>query len=105
MRSMIAEPQHASEEPHPFPSPDDVVPTTLQFLVSFIALILAIFCVPLDNAIIVTAIPRVTDAYKTLHHVVRRQAPCINFKYIPWTAATYFRLYSTTPSMANISDI
>ena len=49
---------------------DDVVPTTkLQFLVIFIALILAIFCVALDNTIIVTAIPHITDSYKTLSDV------------------------------------
>lgn len=53
------------EEPQPqeLASPDDgVVPTTkLQFLVIFVALVLAIFCVALDNTIIVTAIPRITD--------------------------------------------
>ena len=49
---------------------DDIVPTTkLQFLVIFVALILAIFCVALDNTIIVTAIPRITDDYKTLNDV------------------------------------
>lgn len=49
---------------------DDVVPTTkVQFLVIFVALILAIFCVALDNTIIVTAIPRITDDYKTLNDV------------------------------------
>ncbi|KAL9044523.1 MAG: hypothetical protein Q9214_002341 [Letrouitia sp. 1 TL-2023] len=49
---------------------DDVVPTTkLQFLVIFVALILAIFCVALDNTIIVTAIPRITDTYKALSDV------------------------------------
>lgn len=48
----------------------DVVPTTkLQFLVIFIALTLAIFCVALDNTIIVTAIPRITDDYRTLNDV------------------------------------
>lgn len=49
---------------------DDIVPTTkLQFLVIFVALILAIFCVALDNTIIVTAIPRITDDYNTLNDV------------------------------------
>lgn len=49
---------------------DNVVPTTkLQFLTIFVALILAIFCVALDNTIIVTAIPRITDTYKTLNDV------------------------------------
>lgn len=63
----------AHEEPHLSASSDDtdnVVPTTkLQFLVIFVALILAIFCVALDNTIIVTAIPRITDTYKTLNDV------------------------------------
>lgn len=56
----------------PAPSSDggDVVPTTkVQFLVIFVALILAIFCVALDNTIIVTAIPRITDDYNTLNDV------------------------------------
>ena len=61
------------QEPQLSASPDttgDVVPTTkLQFLVIFVALILAIFCVALDNTIIVTAIPRITDTYKTLNDV------------------------------------
>lgn len=49
---------------------DSIVPTTkLQFLVIFLALILAIFCVALDNTIIVTAIPRITDDYRTLNDV------------------------------------
>ena len=64
----------ADEEPHLPPASsgdtDDIVSTTkLQFLVIFIALILAIFCVALDNTIIVTAIPRITDTYKTLNDV------------------------------------
>ena len=61
------------QEPQPSASLDttnDVVPTTkLQFLVIFVALILAIFCVALDNTIIVTAIPRITDDFKTLNDV------------------------------------
>lgn len=61
------------QEPHPSASPDhtdNVVPTTkIQFLVIFIALVLAIFCVALDNTIIVTAIPRITDDYRTLNDV------------------------------------
>ena len=61
------------QEPHLSASAaqtDDVVPTTKpQFLIIFIALILAIFCVALDNTIIVTAIPRITDNYKTLNDV------------------------------------
>ena len=61
------------QEPHLSASPahaDNVVPTTkLQFLVIFIALILAIFCVALDNTIIVTAIPRITDNYHALNDV------------------------------------
>lgn len=49
---------------------DHVVPTTtLQFITILIALILCIFCVALDNTIIVTAIPRITDDYKTLTDV------------------------------------
>lgn len=49
---------------------EDIVPTTkLQFLVIFVALVLAIFCVALDNTIIVTAIPRITDTYKSLNDV------------------------------------
>jgi hypothetical protein len=53
------------------PSPDDaMVPTTnVQFLLIFIALILAIFCVALDNTIIVTAIPRITDTFDILNDV------------------------------------
>lgn len=47
-----------------------VVPTTtVQFIVILIALIFAIFCVALDNTIIVTAIPRITDGYRTLNDV------------------------------------
>lgn len=61
------------QEPHLSASSahaDNVVPTTkLQFLVIFIALILAIFCVALDNTIIVTAIPRITDDYHALNDV------------------------------------
>lgn len=61
------------QEPHLSASSDgtdSIVPTTkLQFLVIFLALILAIFCVALDNTIIVTAIPRITDSYKTLNDV------------------------------------
>lgn len=72
-----AEPQHAGDEPIPSPTSNDVVPTTkLQFLVIFIALILAIFCVALDNTIIVTAIPRITDDYKTLNDVGWSHFPC-----------------------------
>jgi MFS family permease len=43
--------------------------TTLQFISILIALVLCIFCVALDNTIIVTAIPRITDGYKTLNDV------------------------------------
>jgi len=69
------------QEPHLSASSahtNNVVPTTKpQFLVIFIALILVIFialilaffCVALDNTIIVTAIPRITDIYKTLNDV------------------------------------
>ena len=61
------------KEPHRSASPantNNVVPTTkLQFLVIFVALILAIFCVALDNTIIVTAIPRITDDYHALNDV------------------------------------
>jgi len=68
-------------------STDDVVPTTkLQFLVIFIALILAIFCVALDNTIIVTAIPRITDDYKTLNDVGW---------YVEFLAAKYANLLSS----------
>lgn len=67
------EPEIQEQEPHHSAlsaPPDDVVPTTkTQFLVIFIALILAIFCVALDNTIIVTAIPRITDDYRTLNDV------------------------------------
>ena len=63
----------AAQEPHSTASSgdnDDIVPTTkLQFLVIFIALIFAIFCVALDNTIIVTAIPRITDTYNALNDV------------------------------------
>ena len=49
---------------------DSIVPTTrVQFVVILIALVLAIFCVALDNTIIVTAIPRITDDYQTLSDV------------------------------------
>lgn len=73
--------QLAGQEPHlsaSFAHTNNVVPTTKpQFLiifialilVIFIALILAFFCVALDNTIIVTAIPRITDIYKTLNDV------------------------------------
>jgi len=68
-----AEEPQVEQEPHISASSahiNDVVPTTkLQFLVIFIALILAIFCVALDNTIIVTAIPRITDNYRTLNDV------------------------------------
>lgn len=47
-----------------------VVPTTtVQFAVILVALIFAIFCVALDNTIIVTAIPRITDGYRRLNDV------------------------------------
>lgn len=63
---LVDEPHLSASSAHP----GDVVPTTkLQFLVIFVALILAIFCVALDNTIIVTAIPRITDDYKTLSDV------------------------------------
>jgi hypothetical protein len=61
------------QEPHLSASSahtNNVVPTTKpQFLVIFIALILAIFCVALDNTIIVTTIPRITNSYKILNDV------------------------------------
>lgn len=56
--------------PASFETTGDIVPTTkLQFLVIFVALILSIFCVALDNTMIVTAIPRITDTFKTLNDV------------------------------------
>lgn len=74
-RTAAAEEPQVAAEPHVTSTQsaahtDDVVPTTtFQFLVIFVALILAIFCVALDNTIIVTAIPRITDDYKTLSDV------------------------------------
>ncbi|TVY19770.1 Efflux pump aflT [Lachnellula arida] len=57
--------------PTHMPSPDDaMVPTSnLRFFLIFIALILSIFCVALDNTIIVTAIPRITDTFNLLNDV------------------------------------
>lgn len=66
---LVAEREPGSPLPTP-PIEDNVVPTTkLQFFVILVALILAIFCVALDNTIIVTAIPRITDNFNTLRDV------------------------------------
>ncbi|KAF2688368.1 MFS general substrate transporter [Lentithecium fluviatile CBS 122367] len=46
-----------------------IVGSTLQFLIILIALVFAIFTVALDGTIIVTAIPRITDDYKSLGDV------------------------------------
>ena len=65
----------SKQEPHPSASSaptdnDHVVPTRKpQFFVIFTALILAVFCVALDNTIIVTAISHITDNYTTLGDV------------------------------------
>jgi hypothetical protein len=51
-------------------STDGLVPTTkFQFLIIIFSLLLAVFCIALDNTIIVTAIPRITDAYRALGDV------------------------------------
>jgi len=65
------EPPATLQAPQPLAQPlAQVVPTTaVQFIVILIALIFAIFCVALDNTIIVTAIPRITDGYRTLNDV------------------------------------
>lgn len=63
----------SSEQPEEVTDPKssgDVVPTTtIQFIIILASIVLAIFCVALDNTIIVTAIPRITDAYKSLGDV------------------------------------
>lgn len=87
-----AEPPVAAE-PH-ITSTDDVVPTTkFQFLIILVALILAIFCVALDNTIIVTAIPRITDDYKTLSDVGWR----VKFSHIRTSSNKLFCLGMALP--------
>ena len=53
-----------------FNTADDTVPITrLHLLVVLVFLILAISCVALDNTIILTVIPRITDECNTLNDV------------------------------------
>ena len=63
----------AADETKALENPDDedevVYPTGLKFVVITIALCLAVFLVALDNTIIATAIPKITDHFKALGDV------------------------------------
>ncbi|KAF2433313.1 MFS general substrate transporter [Tothia fuscella] len=49
--------------------PDYVYPSGLKLILITIALCLSVFCMALDNTIIATAIPRITDQFKALNDV------------------------------------
>ncbi|TKA73428.1 hypothetical protein B0A49_06837 [Cryomyces minteri] len=48
---------------------EETYPTGLKLLLITIALCLSVFCMALDNTIIATAIPRITDQFKALNDV------------------------------------
>ena len=64
----IAHEHHGDSAPAQSP-PSPTAISTLKFTLTLIALLLSIFCVALDNTIIATAIPRITDTYHTLNDV------------------------------------
>ncbi|KAK5277735.1 hypothetical protein LTR16_009415, partial [Cryomyces antarcticus] len=48
---------------------EETYPTGLKLILITIALCLSVFCMALDNTIIATAIPRITDQFKALNDV------------------------------------
>ncbi|KAF7374341.1 Major facilitator superfamily transporter [Mycena sanguinolenta] len=58
-----------SDPPTPTPELEDDFPHGFKLLVLMIALSLAVFLVALDNSIITTAIPKITDQFKSLDDV------------------------------------
>lgn len=70
-----AEPDNAAEKKinalGPVESTDDEsrYPKSTQFAMITIALCLSVFCMALDNTIIATAIPKITDEFKAINDV------------------------------------
>ena len=62
---------------HKTPDNDaEIIPTSqatklnsLPFILTMVALALSVFCLALDNVIIVTAIPKITDDFHSIKHI------------------------------------
>ena len=52
-----------------FPPQDATHQTGLRFAITILGLCLSVFCVALDNTIIATAIPHITDEFHALNDV------------------------------------
>lgn len=63
----IAANPHDSDEVSP-PLPVAKL-SNLSFLLTLVALSLSVFCVALDTVIVVTAIPRITDAFHSVNDI------------------------------------
>ena len=59
----------ASDKPLTALMPESMYPTGPTLAIQVFGLCLAVFCVALDNTIIATAIPRITDDFKALQDV------------------------------------
>lgn len=56
---------HDATEPNPS-SPQMAKLTSVKFILTLVSLTLCMFCVALDNNIIVTAVPRITDDFHSV---------------------------------------
>lgn len=63
------EEQQAASPPESETSEPPKYPTPLVFGINLFALSIAVFCVALDNTIISTAVPRITDQFHALQDV------------------------------------
>jgi hypothetical protein len=59
----------AATGPPDGPSPALVYPSSSRFAVTLVGLCSAVFCVALDNTVLTTAIPRITDDFHALQDV------------------------------------
>jgi hypothetical protein len=61
----LSTPDH--EAPVPAPKEEAEYPKSWRLLLISIALCLAVFCIALDNTIIATALPKITDTFEALN--------------------------------------
>ena len=66
-----AEAKKEQQVAHAFPGPPEPpsYPPPLVFAVNIFALCIAVFCVALDNTVISTAVPKITDQFHALQDV------------------------------------
>ena len=65
---MAEKEEQAAATPQDSPEPPSY-PRPLIFAINMVAMYIAVFCVALDNTIISTAIPKITDQFNALNDV------------------------------------